>query len=118
MFTAYTAVALLSAVLLALVSGLGKMRRHPYIVKSVHEVVGVPMQWFPLLAALEFAAATGLVLGIKWAPLGMAAAFGMVLYFVGAIVAHVRVRDVKGLGPAVQMLCLALAALTTRTLSM
>jgi hypothetical protein len=118
MFVAYVGVAIVSSILLAAVSGLGKLRRNPYIVKSVHEVVGVPMQWFPFLAGLEFAAATGLLLGIRWAPLGIAAATGMTLYFVGAVVAHVRVNDLKGLGPAVQMLCLAVAALFTRMLSM
>ena len=80
--------------------------------------MGVPIEWFPFLAGLEFAAATGLLVGIKWAPLGIAAAAGMALYFVGAIVAHVRVNDLKGLRPAVQMLGLAIAALITRALSM
>ena len=118
MFAAYVGVALLSTVLLALVSGLGKLRRSRYIVKSVHEVVGVPLRWFPFLAGLEFAAATGLILGIQWAPLGIAAAAAMALYFVGAIVAHVRVNDLKGVGPAVQMLCLAATALLTRAFSL
>ena len=118
MFAAYVGVAVVSALLLVVVSGLGKLRRNPYIVKSVHEVVGVPMHSFPILAGLEFAAATGLLLGIKWAPLGIAAAAGMTLYFVGAIVAHVRVNDLKGLGPALQMLALAIAALVTRVMSM
>ncbi|HYI96108.1 MAG TPA: DoxX family protein [Bryobacteraceae bacterium] len=114
MFAAYVGVAIISSVLLALISGLGKLRRNPYIVKSIHDVVGIPMHWFPFLAGLEFAAATGLLVGIKWAPIGITAAAGMALYFVGAIVAHVRVNDLKGLGPAVQMLCLAVAALITR----
>jgi len=109
---------MISALLLAVVSGLGKLRRNPYIVKTVHEVAGVPMRWFPFLAGLEFAAAAGLLLGIGWAPLGVAAAAGMTLYFVGAIAAHVRVHDWKGCLPAVQMLCLAIAALVTRSLSM
>jgi hypothetical protein len=117
MFAAYVSVAILSAVLLV-VSGLGKLRRNAYIVKSVHEVVRVPIRWFPFLAGLEFAAATCLLLGIGWAPLGLAAAAGMVLYFVGAVVGHVRVNDLKGLGPAVQMLCLAIASLITRIFSM
>ena len=118
MFAAYVGLAIVSAILLAAVSGLGKLRRNPYIVKSLHNVVGVPMRWFPFLAGLEFAAALGLLVGIRWAPLGIAAAGGMTLYFVGAIVAHARVKDWKGAGPAVQMLCLAVAGLTTRTLSM
>ena len=116
MFAAYVGVAILSSILLA-ISGVGKLRRNRYIVRSVHGVVGIPMRWFPFLAGLEFAAVLGLLVGIRWALLGIAAACGMALYFVGAIVAHVRVTDVKGLGPAVQMLCLAVGALITRTLS-
>ena len=76
MFVAYVGVAIVSSLLLALVSGLGKLRRNSYIVKTVHDVVGVPIRWFPFLAGLEFAAATGLLLGIRWAPLGVAAATG------------------------------------------
>jgi hypothetical protein len=45
---------------------MGKLRRSPYIVKTVHDVVGVPLRWFPLLAGLEFAAAAGLLAGIRW----------------------------------------------------
>ena len=117
MFAAYVCVAVLSSILLAVVSALGKLRRNPYIVKSVHNGVGVPLRWFPFLAALELAAATGLLIGIKWAPLGIAAAAGMALYFVGAIVAHVRANDVRRSGPAFQMLFLAVTALITRTSS-
>ena len=117
MFAAYVGVAIVSVILLA-ISGIGKLSRNPYIVKSVHEVVGVPLRHFPLLAGLEFAAATGLVAGIKCAPLGVAAAAGMVIYFLAAIFAHVRVHDMKGLGPAVQMLAFALTTLITRIHSM
>lgn len=117
MFAAYVCVAVLSSILLAVVSALGKLRRNRHIVNSVHIAVGVPLQFFPVLAALEFAAAAGLLVGIKWAPLGIAAAAGMALYFVGAIVAHARANDVKGSGPALQMLSLAVTALITRILS-
>ena len=34
MFAAYVGVAIVSSLLLALVSGLGKLRRNPYIVKT------------------------------------------------------------------------------------
>ena len=46
MFAAYVCVVILSSTLLS-VSGIGKLRRTAYIVKTVHEVVGVPLQWFP-----------------------------------------------------------------------
>jgi uncharacterized membrane protein YphA (DoxX/SURF4 family) len=99
-------------------SGLGKIRRDPHQIKVIHETVGVPLKYFPLLAACEFAGALGLVLGI-WRPiLGVAAAIGLVLYFVGATVSHLRVSDVKGLGPPVFLLVVAAAALATRMRTM
>ena len=74
--------------------------RSAYIVQVIHEVVGVPLKYFPLLAASEFAGALGIVLGIWWPCLGVAAGIGLVLYFVGAVVSHLRVGDLKGIGPA------------------
>jgi hypothetical protein len=118
MLLSYVVIAVFASLLLAAVSALGKLRHNEYIVKTVNGVAGVPMRWFPVLATLETATAVGLLLGIKWAPIGIAAAVGMTLYFVGAIVAHVRVSDYKGAFPAIQMLCLAVAALATRVLSM
>ena len=79
-------------------SGVGKIRRDPLPVRVVHETIGLPLKYFPLLAACEFAGAVGLVAGIWWPPIGIAAGIGLVLYFVGAIVSHLRVGDVKGIG--------------------
>lgn len=98
-------------------SGLGKIRRDPHQVLVVHETVGVPLKYFPLLAACEFAGGLGLVLGIWWPILRVAAAIGLILYFVGATVSHLRVGDFKGIGPASFMLVLAAAALATRILT-
>lgn len=102
---------------MAAVSGLGKMRRDPKILHVVHEVVGVPLKYFPHLAACEFAGALGLVLGIWWPYLGIAAGIGLVVYFVGAIVSHVRMGDGKGTGPAAFMLIISVVALALRVLS-
>jgi hypothetical protein len=102
---------------MVLFSGIGKIRRDPKIVKVIHEIVGVPMKYFPLLAACEFAGAVGLVAGIWWPPLGVAAGVGLVCYFVGATVSHVRVGDFKGIGPAAFMLVVAIAALALRILT-
>jgi hypothetical protein len=41
----------------------------------------------------------------------------LVLCFVGAIVSHVRVGDVKGMGPAAFMLTVSVAALALRILT-
>jgi len=98
-------------------SGVGKIRHNPHIVKTIHEVVGVPMKYFGLLAACEFAGAAGLVLGIWWPPLGVAASIGLLVYFAGAVVAHLRVGDVQGIGPAAFLLTLSAGALTLRILT-
>ncbi|MFG2044305.1 DoxX family protein [Dactylosporangium sp. NPDC048998] len=53
--------------------------------------VGVPRSWVPGLGALKAAGAAGLVLGLAWVPLiGLAAAVGLVLFFVGALATHAR----------------------------
>ena len=116
MDTAYLVVTILVAAMVVF-SGVGKIRRDPHQVRVVHDLVGVPMQYFPILAACEFAGALGQVVGI-WAPaLGVAAGIGLVVYFAGAVVGHLQVGDVKGLGPAAFMLTLAGAALILRILT-
>lgn len=95
---------------IAAFSGVGKLRHNPQIVHVVNEVVGVPLQYFPLLAACEIAGAAGLVLGIWWPFLGAAASVGLAVYFMGAVVAHLRVSDAKGTGPASFLLMLSVAA--------
>ncbi len=53
--------------------------------------VKVPSAWLPFLAALKLAGAAGLLMGmLGWEPIGLAAATGLVLFFIGAIVAHIR----------------------------
>lgn len=53
--------------------------------------VGVPRSWLPLLGALKAAGAVGLLLGLLGLRLlGIAAAAGLTLFFVGAVAAHVR----------------------------
>ena len=91
---------IIAAVVLAAmltISAILKLRQHEESVRIIHGVVGVPLRLFPVLAALELAGAIGVIAGLWLAPLGIAAAVGVVLYFVGAIAAHLRVRDTKGL---------------------
>ena len=116
MHTAYLVITLVFAVMVSY-SGVGKIRRDPLQVRVVHETVGVPLKYFALLAACEFAGALGLVVGIWWPLIGMAAGIGLVLYFVGAIVSHLRVGDVKGSGSAAFMLMLAAGAIALRMLT-
>jgi hypothetical protein len=110
---AYLVVTVVAAGMAAF-SAVGKLRHDPKIVHVVHEIVGVPLNYFPHLAACEIAGAVGLVVGI-WLPrVGMAAGIGLVVYFVGAIVSHLRVADWKGIGPAAFMLILSFTALVLR----
>jgi hypothetical protein len=113
---AYLVVTAIFALMVAF-SGWGKIRRDPHQVQVVHETVGVPLAYFPFLAACEWAGAFGLVVGIWWFPLGVAAGVGLVLYFAGAIVAHLRVGDFKGIGPATFMMVVAAGALAMRILT-
>ena len=113
----YLVMTVLVALMVAF-SGLGKIRRDPHQVKVIHETVGVPLKYFPLLAVCECAGALGLVAGIWWPALGVAAAIGLVLYFVGAVVSHLRVGDSIGIGPAAFMVVLAAGALAVRVLTM
>ena len=62
MHAAYLVITLVFAVMVSY-SGIGKIRRDALQVRVVHETVGVPLKYFPLLAACEFAGALGLVVG-------------------------------------------------------
>ncbi len=59
----------------------------------------------------------GLVAGIWYPPLGIAAAIGLVLFFVGAIGAHLRKNDFKGVPSPGLMLVAAGAALVLGVIS-
>jgi hypothetical protein len=55
--------------------------------------VGVARSWLPTLGTLKLAGAVGLIAGLLGLPaIGVAAAAGLVLFFIGAVIAHVRAR--------------------------
>jgi hypothetical protein len=55
--------------------------------------VHVPRSWLPTLGILKLAGAAGLLVGLVGPPaIGVAAATGLVLYFIGAVIAHLRAR--------------------------
>ncbi len=63
-----------------------------FVSKTADEV-GVARSWLPVLGALKGAAVIGLLLGIVGVPVvGTAAAAGLVVFFIGALAAHVRRR--------------------------
>jgi hypothetical protein len=80
-------------------------------VKVVADRVEVSRGWMVPLGTLLAGGAVGLLTGFAVPALGTAAAIGLVLYFICAFAAHLRVRD-RQIGGAVFFLLLAAAALT------
>jgi hypothetical protein len=109
-YIAYIVVAVLLA-LTAFFSAVGKFTLNPGAVHVINEVVGVPMGFFPVLALCEIAGGIGLLVGIIRPKLGVAAAAGLVLYFFGAIVAHILVGDWAGITAPITPLAFSVAAL-------
>jgi hypothetical protein len=65
------------------------LKRAAFVVANSREV-NMPESWLPVLATLKLAASAGLLLGMLGVPrVGVAAAIGLVLFYVGAITAHV-----------------------------
>jgi hypothetical protein len=81
-------------------------------VKVVADKVRVSQRWMIPFGTLLASGALGLLIGFVVPALGTAAAIGLVLYFICALSAHLRVRD-PGIGGAVSFLVLAAAALLT-----
>jgi hypothetical protein len=81
-------------------------------VKAVADDVRVPHSWMLPLGTLLASGAVGLLIGFAIPALGFAAAIGLVVYFICAIAAHVRARDLN-VGGALTFLALAAAALIT-----
>lgn len=91
---AYIATAVLVSVVLG-VTARFKLIREKEVTATLTRL-NVPDRMFPVLAALQLAGAVGLLVGIFFRPLGIAAATGVVLFFVGAVIAHLRAGDAKG----------------------
>lgn len=73
-------------------SASGKLTKNRQVLASLRGV-GVKDSQVPLLAVLEILGGLGLVAGIWSKGLGVAAALCLALYFVGAVLAHVRAKD-------------------------
>jgi hypothetical protein len=107
--TASAIVSILLATLLLASAAIKITRREPYV--QGYLKVGVPEERLNQLALLLIAGAGGLLLGVAWAPIGIAAAACLVVYFALAIAAHLRADDAESLPVPVTMEALAVAAL-------
>jgi hypothetical protein len=111
MFTAYVVVTVLAAVANAFSAALDFVR-YPRILRAMAKA-GVPESWLTTLGILKGAGAIGLLVGIGVPPIGIAAAVGLILFFLGAIITHLRGGDYS-FGLAATFLLLAVAALVLR----
>ncbi|HST81236.1 MAG TPA: DoxX family protein [Kineosporiaceae bacterium] len=114
----FIATVIVSALLAAalLFSARGKLTKDPTTVQMLTGL-GVPEDQLWLLALAEIAGAAGLLTGLFWWPLGVAAAVGVILYFVLAVATHVRGNDAKNAPPAAVIGLIAVGALALRLAS-
>jgi uncharacterized membrane protein YphA (DoxX/SURF4 family) len=106
----FVTISLLLAVA-CLLPAAGKLTGQPRMRKSAAHF-GIPWSRYRLIGVAELAAAAGILIGLWWHPLGVAAAAGMAVLLVGAIITHRKAADsVKDMAPAVVGLVLTLAYL-------
>ena len=73
---------------------------------------GIPWPRYRLIGVAELAAAAGVLTGLWWHPLGVAAAAGIALLLLGALIAHGRATDSgKEMAPALFALAITIAYL-------
>jgi hypothetical protein len=108
MFTAYVVVTVLTAAA-NIFSAVCDFVRYKQVSIAMAKA-GVSESWMTMLGILKAAGALGLLAGIGVPLIGTAAAVGLILFFVAAIITHLRARDYS-FGLAVAFLLLAVAAL-------
>ncbi|MEU3604093.1 DoxX family protein [Streptomyces sp. NPDC035033] len=114
MFIAYAVLAGLLALAMT-GSAVATFTRNPAVAGNMTKL-GVPDSWLPWLGTAKVAGALGLLAGLVVPALGAAAAIGLVLYFVGALVTHVRAKD-YALAPVLVLTVLPAVALVLRIAS-
>ena len=108
MFVTYIVVTRLAAAANIFSATLDFIRYKPILINMAK--VGVSESWITTLGILKAAGALGLLIGISVPAVGIAAAAGLVLFFIAAIITHLRGHDYS-FGLAIMFLLLAIAAL-------
>ena len=75
-----------------LVPALAKLGAHPKMLASAGHF-GIPWSRYRLIGVAELLAAAGVLAGLRWAPIGVAAASGMCALLLGALATHQRSGD-------------------------
>ena len=110
MYAAYLTATLLAATLTA-AAAVANFIGHSYP-KAQADKLNVPHSYMLPFGALLAAGSLGLLAGLAVPLLGALAAAGLVLYFLGALIAHLRIHDHQ-LGPWALFFVPCLAALAT-----
>ncbi len=111
----FIALSLLLAVA-CLVPGMAKVLGQPRMRKAAAHF-GIPWRGYQLIGVAELTAAGGVLAGLWWHALGLAAASGMAVLLIGALASHRRARDaVKETTPALVALGIAAAYLAVAAL--
>jgi len=108
MHTTYVVVTILAALANCFAASLNLVGAES--VKVVADRVRVSPRWMIPFGVVLACGAIGLLVGFVVPVLGTAAAVGLVVYFICALSAHLRVRD-PGIAGAVSFLVLVVAAL-------
>jgi hypothetical protein len=113
MFVTYIVVTLLAAAA-NIYAATNDFTRPDWLLANMNKL-GVKKSLLPTLGILKAAGAVGLVIGIRVPLIGIASAVGLTLFFIGAIVTHLRARDYSlGNGVPVVFLVIVVAALVLR----
>ena len=114
MSTAYVIVTLVGAALTAF-SAVSVFVHAKWVMESL-VAYGIPRSWMPWLGTAKAAGAVGLLVGLAVPVIGMLAAIGLILYFIGAVITVLRARfyshipyPLVYMAPAVGSLALAFA---------
>ncbi|MCA2207369.1 DoxX family protein [Nocardia rosealba] len=110
MNTAYVVVTVLAALAALLASGIDVFRAD-WVRENMREY-GLPTWALPPLAVIKAAGGIGLLAGLAYRPLAVAAAAGLVLYFIGAEITVVLTRCYSHVAYPLPYLLLAGASLT------
>jgi hypothetical protein len=95
-FAAYVTVTLIASIFTG-IAAVTYLIGHEYP-KVQADMKRIPRSWVPMLGILLAAGSLGLLAGFTVPLLGTLAAAGLVLYFLGALIAHLRVGSRKLVG--------------------
>jgi uncharacterized membrane protein YphA (DoxX/SURF4 family) len=83
---------------------------------AIRDHLGISPALWRVIGLLELAGVAGVLVGLAWWPIGLAAAVGLALLSVGAVVSHVRASDsVAETVPAAIGIALAVATAVLQT---